>query len=82
MYQLQTIEEQKASYLAYMKHQNAQMAVQIKSSRNTVCESTLLVCVEQFSSNELFITLESIKGLHQPFCDVIFWCKSEDEKIF
>lgn len=80
MYQLQTIEEQKASYLAYMKHQNAQMAVQIKSSRNTVCESTLLVCVEQFSSNELFITLESIKGLHQPFSDVIFWCKSEDEK--
>ncbi|XQF90872.1 hypothetical protein ACOBV8_05845 [Pseudoalteromonas espejiana] len=80
MYQLQTIEEQKASYLAYMKLQNAQMAVHIKSSGNTACESMLLVCVEQFNSNELFITLESIKALHLPFSDVIFWCKNTDEK--
>ncbi|MCK8097397.1 glycosyltransferase family 2 protein [Pseudoalteromonas sp. 1CM17D] len=80
MYQLQTIEEQKASYLAYMKHQNAQMSAQIKSSGNMVCESMLLVCVEQFNSNELFITLASIKAQHLPFSNVIFWCKNTDEK--
>lgn len=80
MYQLQTIEEQKASYLAYMKHQNAQMSAQIKSSGNKVCESMLLVCVEQCNSNELFVTLESIKAQRLPFSNVIFWCKNADEK--
>ncbi|MEL0633164.1 glycosyltransferase family 2 protein [Pseudoalteromonas carrageenovora] len=80
MYQLQTIEEQKASYLAYMKHQKAQLTALTEIDKSIRDETVLLVCIERYDSNELLITLDSIKNQHIPFITIVFWCRGDDEK--